>query len=611
MKNGMMKADTIPGMFFAGVAHYGEKTALMQKGPEGYTAITWSELGQAVREVACGLITLGLEPGDRVAIMSYNRPEWVTADLAILAAGAITIPIYHTNTPAQADYILKASGVRNAFVARSDKAEMLATCDVAVERIFVLDEVGVDSPGSCAVDYYSLRFLGRENLSGARGAELDARIANLLPNDCATVIFTSGTTGAPKGVMLSHANILANVYACITAQPVGPNDTCLSFLPLSHSFERTVGQFMMLAAGTTIAYASSLREVADNIREVRPTVVLGVPRFFEKLYARVLDGVNQSSPARRALFFRAIEYSKKRLKLLRQEKEPGIILNIVNSIADRLIFSKLKKLLGGRMRFFVSGGAPLLPDIIEFFQAAGVIILQGYGLTEFSPVISVNRLEDNRPETVGPPLPGVEVKIADDGEIAVRGHSVMLGYYENEVATSEVIRDGWLYTGDLGELSDGYLKIVDRKKDIIITSGGKNITPQHIENLVMSDEYVEQAMVYGDGKKYLTALIVPDYERIDDSGADAGFTGYSPSELIDNKKFYDFIMSRITEKCEDLASFEKIKKIIILPESLTEERGEITPTMKIKRKALIEKYQQQIDALYSPEQVIKVRHRWP
>ncbi|MEN8133909.1 MAG: long-chain fatty acid--CoA ligase [Thermodesulfobacteriota bacterium] len=605
------EAETIPSMFFGQVARYGSKTALLHKVGPQYISLSWSELGDTVREVACGLIELGVQPGDRVAIMAYNRPEWLIADLAIMASGAITVPIYHTSTPTEADYILKKAGANIAFVARSEKAEMFTTCDAALKTIISLDPVGIDSAGSCAYDYDTVRQRGRDQLSGGTCSELAIRIAALNPEHCATIIFTSGTTGNPKGVMLSHANILANAAASLKAQPVGPDDLFLSFLPLSHSFERTAGQYLMLISGATTAYAQSIRNVADNIREVRPTIMFGVPRFYEKLYGRIIDGVREAPPLRQKIFHWAMAVGQRMLAVKDNNIPPGRVLSLQHLIADRLVFSKFRKKLGGRLRFFVSGGAPLAREIVEFFLGAGIQILEGYGLTEYSPVIAVNRLGNIRPGTVGIPLPGCEVKIMADNEVAVRGPSIMLGYYQDEEATMQIVRDGWLLTGDLGELEDGFLTILDRKKDIIVTSGGKNIAPQYIENLINTDEYIQQVVLYGDKKNYLTALVVPDYEHLSIRNPVATLAGLSPTELAEKKGLYDFLMTRITARGNDLASYEKVQKIVVLPEPLTEENGELTPTMKIKRKGVIRKYKELLDKLYSEGQLKKVRSRWP
>ena len=603
--------DTIPAMFFAQAERFGERAALLHKINGAYREISWREVAETVREVAAGLLDLGVKSGDRVAIMAYNRPEWLVADLAIMSAGAITVPIYHTSTRTQSDYILKKGGVDIAFVARSEKAAMLTTCDAAIKTIISLDPVGVDTAGGCATDFNDLRMRGREVLASGRVKELDNRTKGIKPDDCATIIFTSGTTGSPKGVMLSHTNILSDAKACLEAQPVSTDDIFLSFLPLSHSFERTAGQFLMLVAGANTAYAESIRAIADNIREVRPTIILGVPRFYEKLHAKIRDGVRDASFAKRKIFAWALLTGHRKRKIEESENKPGPFLRLQHQIADQLVFSKLRARLGGRLRFFVSGGAPLAPNITEFFLDAGVQILEGYGLTEYSPVIAVNRLDRIKPGTVGPPLPGCKVRIREDQELEVSGPSVMLGYYKDPEATAAVIEDGWLKTGDLAALEDRYLRILDRKKDIIVTSGGKNITPGYIENLLTTDSYISQIVLYGDRKKYLTGLLVPDYEALASQQPLPKLAGLSPAELAESRALNEFMMNRINEKSGELASFEQVKKIVILSEPLTEENGELTPTMKIKRKEVIRKFQKRLDALYEEDESRKPKTRWP
>lgn len=596
----MREHNTIPQMFFSQVTKYGDRDALLHKVGDEYTPISWNEFGKMVREVAAGLLSLGVKEGDRVGLMAYNRPEWVIADLAIMSAGAISVPIYHTSTTARTNFILDKTKANVAFVARSEKAEMLATCEAPVQRIISLDPKGADSPGSCGYDYPQLRELGAKELTKELGEELDKRIKASRTDDCATIIFTSGTTGEPKGVMLSHKNLLENAAAGLNAVQVGPDDVFLSFLPLSHSFERTVGENLMLMAGATIAYAASLRSVADNINEVHPTIMLGVPRFYEKLYSRVMEKINGAPAIRQKIFHWGMGVGRQCRLLEMDGKKPSVQQGFSRWIAEHLVFAKLKKRLGGRLRFFVSGGAPLAREIGEFFLDAGVDILEGYGLTEFSPVISANRIGRIRPGTVGPPFPGVEVKIAEDGELLVRGPSVMLGYYQDEKATREAIKDGWLYTGDKAVLEDGYIRIVDRKKDIIVTSGGKNIPPQLVENLVVTDEFIAQIMLYGDRKKFISALVVPDYERLatelSSLGLDASLT---PEQLAANKEIYTLLMKRIEERTKDLPAYEHVKKILVLPEQFTEEKGELTPTMKVKRKEVTRKYQKELDALYT------------
>lgn len=594
---------TLHRMFFARAEDFGDEPMVLDGKSGEYKPTSWNSMADEAREIASGLLSFGVEKGDRVAIMAYNRPQWLVTDIAIMSVGAITIPIYHTSSEATAERILEKSGARIAFVARSDKAEMLVSCSPLLQTIISLDPIGVDDAGACSMDYNTLKLRGIEHLEKTGENDLNERIGSTGPGDVATIIYTSGTTGDPKGVMLTHGNILSDAETGLMAQPVGPGDIHLSFLPLSHVLERTVGQFLMIMAGATIAYATSILRVADNLPDVRPTVMIAVPRFFEKLHMKVLDALSEAPAARQKIFHWGMDVGRRRNGMMMKGQKPGPVLEAKYKVADHLVFSKLKAKLGGRLRFFVSGGAPLAPEIIEFFMAAGIQIMEGYGLTESSPVVSVNPLGALRPGTVGKPLFGVEVKVAEDGELMVKGPIVMKGYYQDEEATAEVIRDGWLYTGDLVEIEDGYIRITGRKKDILVTSGGKNISPAVIENLIVEDDLIAQIMVYGDNKKYLTALVVPNYER---AAAMAGKIGLgelpdselTPEKLALNSTFYDILMKRIDQHTASLAPYEHVKKIFLLDRELTEDDGELTPTMKVKRNIVSKKFAEQLDALY-------------
>jgi long-chain acyl-CoA synthetase len=590
-------------MFFARVEDLGDAPMVLEGKSGEYRPISWNSMADEVREVASGLISLGVAKGDRVAIMAYNRPQWLVADTAIMAVGAVTVPIYHTSSEATAARILGKSGARVAFVARSEIAEMLVSCSALLETIISLDPIGVDDAGACSMDYNALKIKGRQHLEDSGRNDLEERMGSTGPGDVATIIYTSGTTGDPKGVMLTHSNILSDAEAGLMAQPVGPEDIHLSFLPLSHVLERTIGQFLMIMAGTTIAYATSILRVADNIPDVRPTVMVAVPRFFEKLHTKVLDALSEAPAIRQKIFHWGMSVGRRRNGMMMKGQKPGTVLESQYKVADHLVFSKLKDKLGGRLRFFVSGGAPLAPEIIEFFLSAGIQIMEGYGLTESSPVVSVNPLGALRPGTVGKPLFGVEVKVAEDGELLVKGPIVMKGYYQDEEATAAVIKDGWLYTGDLVEIEDGYIRITGRKKDILVTSGGKNISPAVIENLIVEDDLIAQVMVYGDNRKYLTALVVPNYERAAAMAERIGLGDLpeeerTPVKLAANKQFHDILMKRIEEHTVDLASYERVKRIFLLDRELTEAEGELTPTMKVKRNKVSKKFAQQLEALY-------------
>ncbi|MFQ5584729.1 MAG: AMP-dependent synthetase/ligase, partial [Calditrichia bacterium] len=411
---------------------------------------------------------------------------------------------------------------------------------------------------------------------------------------------TPGTTGLPKGVMLTHGNFLSNIEGGLNALPVSAEDTFLSFLPLSHVFERMVGQFLAFQIGATVAYAESVDAVADNLGEVKPTLMASVPRLFEKIYAKIMDSLEEGSPIKKALFLWAIGVGKDALKYKQQNKSLPLLLGIQHSLADILVYSKLKERVGGRIRFFVSGGAPLSKDIGEFFAAAGLLIIEGYGLTETSPVITVNHLDKFKFGSVGLPLFNVEVKIAEDGEILTRGPHVMKGYYHNEEATKEAIdKEGWFHTGDIGHFDeDGMLIITDRKKNIIVTAGGKNVAPQYIENFLVSSRYVEQAVVIGDKRKFCSALLVPNMENLTKFAEANGLGDLKPSELLKHPKVQQLYEKEVKAVSGELASYETIKKFALIEEPFSIENEQLTPTLKVKRKVVEKVYKDVIDSLY-------------
>jgi long-chain acyl-CoA synthetase len=419
-------------------------------------------------------------------------------------------------------------------------------------------------------------------------------------DDLATLIYTSGTTGKPKGVMLSHHNFCSNVASALTVLHIGPDDSCLSLLPLSHSFERMAGHYTMFHAGTTINYAESIELVAANLQEVSPTVVLSVPRLFEKIYARVLENAMAGGALKRRIFFWARRTADAWADLQLAGKPIPTTLKLKKKIADKLVFSKLQARTGGRLRFFASGGAPLNPEIAKFFYAAGLIIVEGYGLSETSPVIAINPLERPRIGTVGPPIPGVEVKIAEDGEILARGPNIMMGYYNKPEATKEAIDpDGWFHTGDIGEFDEeGYVKITDRKKDLIVTAGGKKVAPQPIENMIKTNQFVLNAVMVGDKRKFPALLVVPDVDALRKWAADRNLAMDDVTAFLAQPDVFSKVEREVMGTLRDLASFEMPKKIGLIEEDFSIERGELTPTMKVKRRVVEERYGEKIESLY-------------
>ena len=595
-----MEAKTLVEMLQEVVQQYGQKTSLMQKVEGKYQGFSYNELGERVKNFALGLASLGITQGDRIALMSENRPEWAISDFGILSLGATNVPIYPTITPQQIEYILKDSGSRLIIVSTPDLLEkILEIFDnlPALQKIIYMDEP--EAKKDFMLKFSELYEMGQTFEKDHAGYFEDA-IKTVKLNDLCGIIYTSGTTGAPKGVMLSHNNLLSNVKAAREVIRVDETDTLLSFLPLCHSFERMAGHFLAISAGATVAYAESTETVADNLGEVKPTLMTSVPRLFEKIYGRVIENANAGSPLKKKIFWWAVNTGEKYVNAKFAGKIPGG-LNFKYKLATKLVFSKLHQRVGGNLRFFVSGGAPLPKEIAEFFYKAGILILEGYGLTETSPVITVNREEKFKFGSVGPAVPGVEVKIADDGEVLTRGPHVMKGYYKNPEATAESIdKDGWLHTGDIGILDEeGMLYITDRKKNILVTSGGKNVTPATIENLLVTSPFIEQTMVIGDKRNYLTALIVPSFPALEKFANENGISYSDVKELLTNEKVYQAVDADIQNLTKDLARFEQIKKFTLMPKEFTIEDGELTPTLKVKRKVVSEKYADIIEKMYA------------
>jgi long-chain acyl-CoA synthetase len=596
-----MGSGTLCDIFYHCVDTYRKPDQLKVKRDGVWRDITGAELKTAVEELSMGLRALGLESGERVAILSENRPEWAYADLAALSAGAADAPIYPTLPAHQVAYILRDSGARIVFVSNTGQAAKLAEARQqapSVQQVIFMDD-GPAPEGTTPLA--EVRAKGRAALVQDPEA-VRRRAAEVGPEDLATLIYTSGTTGDPKGVMLLHRNIASNVEAGLKALPeVDTSDVCLSFLPLCHSFERMVGHYSMLQAGVTIAYAESVEKVPQNMAEVRPTFMASVPRLYEKMYARVNEKVASDPPLRQKIFKWAIGIGGQVFKARVDKTQPGALLKLQHAVATRLVFSKIKERVGGRLRLFVSGGAPLPKEIAEFFGAAGLLILEGYGLTETSPVISVNRIDDLKPGSVGKTLDGIEVKVAEDGEILTRGPNVMKGYFNKPEATAEVLEpDGWFHTGDVGLVDpEGFLVITDRKKDILVTSGGKNIAPQPIENQIKTHPLVGEVVMIGNKRNFPAALIVPAFENLEKWAREQGVSFSGREELIAKPEVQALYQKTVDELTGSLAQFEKIKRVALLPNEFTIEAGELTPTLKVKRRVVEEKYKNVINTLYA------------
>lgn len=593
-----MEFETLNQLLSRAVESYQKPDALSYKRDGAWHRISSNEWLSRARNIALGLHELGVRPGDRVALLSENRPEWFLIDSGMQILGAVNVPIYTTLMPQQITYIVKNSEAKVVIASNAEQQKKIAQIRDELETV----EHVISLDPSSEVDSVALSSIEEKGkTAGEKSPDLAQKLADAVsPDDLASIVYTSGTTGDPKGVMLTHANLVSNVEATRKVLPIDENDVALSALPYSHVFERMAAHYLYPAAGVSIAIAGSLDEVPQSLGEVRPTIMTMVPRFYEKLYARVKESVDQGSSAKKKLFHWAIgvggEHGKYRLK---GESAP-FALDLKYKIATALVFGKLKKRIGGRLRFFVSGAAPLPREIADFFWAAGITIVEGYGLTETSPVISVNRPGAIKFGTVGQVIPGVEVKIADDGEICVRGPNVMKGYYKNEQATREVIDDdGFFHTGDIGELDgEGFLEITDRKKDIIVTAGGKNIAPQPIEGLLKTNAYITEVVVVGNQRRFPSALVVPNFDKLVVWCRMNAVPADSREEMASHPKVEEFVLGQIQEMTGDFASYEKIKKITLLSKEFSLENGELTPTMKVKRNVIESRYKHLIDEMY-------------
>ncbi len=593
-----MNVDTLIDLFeFATQTHRKTNTFLTKRGQQ-YEPVSSEEVREKAHLVCAGLISLGLEKKDRVGLLSENRPEWAMADFGILYTGAITVPIFPTLPSAQIRELLLDCEPRVLFVStvhQLEKIQSIAAELPGLRKIVLLEnKSNLVHP---VISFHQLLASGAHVLQ-QNPSMIEELRTQVLADDIATIIYTSGATGIPKGVMLSHGNIVSNVQGCAEAIFIDDADLALSFLPLSHIFERTV-DYLMLYRGATIAYAESVETVAANMLEVRPTLVAAVPRFFEKMYARIQETRQASSRMEQWLMVWALEVGRQTNQHTYARRPIPLRGQLKRWLAEAVVFSKLKRKLGGRLRFFISGGAPLAPELAEFFFTAGILILEGYGLTETSPVIAVNRPHHFKFGTVGPPLTNVDIKIASDGEILTRGPAVMKGYYGKAAEFQEAIEDGWFHTGDIGLFEEeGFLKITDRKKDIIITASGKNVAPQKIENRLKPNPHFLHVVVVGNRRPYISALVVPNPDKVKQAAQALGLQALDYGKLIHERTIYQHYMEQIQSAVEGLAPFEQIKKIVLLENDFSIERGEMTPTLKVRRRHVEDKYKDQIDQLY-------------
>ncbi len=591
---------SVPDMLRCNAEKFSNRLALKYRKQGAFVTLTYAAYYERVLMVSRGLVKMGVKPGDRIAILSENRAGWVIADMGILCTGGATVPIYPTNTPEQIEYMINHSGARIVFVSGKFQYSKLLKVRETIPRLelVVSFERFLGDPKLPVTTFYQLSEIDSP-ITPEEKKEIEAEIDRIEPGDMLTLIYTSGTTGVPKGVMLSHSNILTNTqYLTEQSGVICENDVLLSFLPLSHILERTAGYYMTIRNGCLMAFADSIEKVPENMMEIRPTVMVSVPRLFEKIYHRIFENAHQMPAVKRALFHWAVDVGKKYVAATYIDKQPSALLNFKYSIADRLIFSKIRAKFGGNMKLFCCGGAPLDKTINEFFWVIGIPIFEGYGLTETSPALSFNSFEHIRFGSIGVPLNHTDFKIAEDGEIMVKGPQVMLGYYNDPVATAEAIHDGWFKTGDIGHIDDGFIYITDRKKELIITAGGKNIAPQPIENELKMIKYVSSAFVYGDRKPYITALIVPNMERMLEFAKEKHLHFFEMEDLVMNEQVQKLFEQRLADINSHLPPYETIKKFVLLPHDFSIEGGELTPTMKLRRKVIYEKYKHRIEDLY-------------
>jgi len=582
---------SLPELFFKQADKLQQEACLWGKRDGVYQPHRWSELAARTRLLARGLIARGIQPGDRVVLVCENRPEWLIAHLAIICAGGVSVPAYVTNTEHDHLHILTNSEAVAALVSTKSLARPLLPAAVqAPDCRFLAGLEGIETHQARTFEVASWDRIAAEGEAAQNEEELDRRIGALKRDGTALFIYTSGTGGTPKGVMLSHANILANCYSAYDLlKSLGlesQKQVFLSFLPLSHSYEHAAGLFFPLSIGAEIYYAESIEQLANNMKEARPTIMTAVPRLYETMYQRITLGLKREKPMKQKLFARTLELGLKKGKgqsLTMKER-------IEDAALDRLVRSKVRERFGGRLQAFVSGGAALNPDVGYFFQALGLRLLQGYGQTEASPVVSCNRPNKVKMESVGPPLAGVEVKTAEDGEILVRGENVMLGYWGEPEFTAEVVKDGWLHTGDVGHIDeDGYIYITDRKKDIIVISGGDNVSPARIEGLLTLEPEIEQAMIYGDKRSYLVALLVPSPNTVTEAG---GLDNLDRAAL---KKSLSKALERVNER---LSVLERVRRFAVTCDPFSIENEMLTPTMKIRRHVIKKRYGELLEGLY-------------
>jgi len=578
--------NSLPEALFNTAERYAARPAQWYRHNGEYLPVTYDQMARRIRQLACGLMQAGFKHGDHIGILMENRPEWAIIDFAILSIGAVTVPLYCSYRPQDMAYVLNDSGTKAVFVSggKLQRDLIIAAQQCShIKHIYSVDEAG---DGKLV-----------ENMSHLEAVELDEKrlnkhLSRLKRDQLATLVYTSGTTANPKGVMLSHGNILTNLKTVPAVITLLPDDRMLSFLPLAHALERTAGHFLPYAFGISVAFAERPDTVAKNMAEARPTIMISVPRMLEVMRSRILAQVAKQSGLKQKLFH---TYFK-----LAGTDKPGPVSDLTLKLLDKLVGEKIRARFGGRMRVMVSGGAPLSSEVAVFFETLKLPVLEGYGLTESAPLLAANPMHDRRIGSVGLVGKDIEIRIAEDGEIIARGGNIMQGYWHNRKATKEALIDGWLHTGDIGAFdNDGYLRITDRKKDIIVNSGGENIAPQRIEGLLVNDEMIDQAVVFGDQKPYLVALIVPNREACTLWAHAKGLPVTDWDHLCDSEILKKHLQTMINQLLHPLNPFDQVRRIHLLHQGFTIESGQLTPTMKIKRRKVYEKYHGTIESLYS------------
>jgi long-chain acyl-CoA synthetase len=599
------KETSMGAIFQNRVRKYGDKTLVIFKNKAGaWEEISWNKLNERVRALGMFLINRGIQPGDKVALFSPNRYEWWVADLAIISVGAVNVPIYATNSVEESRYIIDNSDAKKCFAGTKEHMDKIVKARGKLpnlDDIIIFDDV--DNLPAGVIQFKKALDEGR---AVAKKDEFDKRLAPINIEDVATIIYTSGTTGNPKGVMLTHKNFVSNVNQAHAIDPdfLSGDHTFLSFLPLAHSLERTCGYYIPIFLGHKVAFAESAEKLLANFGEIRPTFLVSVPRIYEKIHSGIIAKVATAPPVKKALFGWAMGVAKENLPYVCNNRERSGLFAFKYNLADKIIFSKLRATLGmDKLVAAISGGGPLSVSDAEFFLGMGITVLEGFGLTETTPITNANRPKHIKPGTVGPAVKDTSIKIGEDGEVLIKGPQVMKGYYKNEAATKEAFtEDGYFRTGDIGEIDrDGYLKITGRIKDIIVTSGGKNISPQNIENAILTSAFVEQVAVIGDNRKYLSALIVPAFTTLESWAKEKSLPFSARKDLIKNPEVNRLYEQEIEAQLKDYGRVEQIRKFVLLESEWSQDTGEMTPTMKLKRKVIREKYEKQIESLYPPE----------